>query len=220
MAKKTEKTEKVNINELLNDFFQKNRKVLLISLAGVIGAVVILVTIFTIRDHLHSQALSRIEEFNRRYEAMWNEDAYVFLEELNQFAVRNSGFVAARAYAISANIYEDLDAWAEAERAWVNAARAGAETYFAPVAFFNAAVAAEEQGNIDRAIELYYEALEYDRIFPSAPRAQFSIGRLQESQGNRAYAIISYMTLVSRWPQDQVWASLANSRILSLSVEQ
>ena len=213
-----EKTEKLDISEQINDFVQKRRKILIISLAGILGVVIALVTVFTIRDHLHSQALSKVEEFNRRYEAIWNEDINDFLNELNHFANRNSGYAAARAFAISANVNEDENNWAEAENAWVNAARAGAGTYFSPVAFFNAAVAAEEQGNINRAIELYNEALEYDDVFPAAPRTQFSIGRLQETQGDRAAALLSYMTLVSRWPQDQVWANLAHSRILSLSV--
>ena len=212
------KTEKTDISERINDFIQKRRKILIISLASVIVTVIVLVTVFTIRDHLHSQALSKVEEFNRRYEDIWYEDWDAFLLELNQFANRNNGYAAARAFAISANIYENQNNWAEAENAWVNAARAATGTYFSPVGFFNAAVAAEEQGNIDRAIELYTEALEYQNIFPAAPRTQFSIGRLQESQGNRAAALISYMTLVSRWPNDQVWASLAQSRIVLLSI--
>ena len=226
------KTEKLNLNEQLNDFIQKNRKVLIISLAGIIGAVIVLVTVFTVRDHLNSQALSQIEEFKRRYETIssladalsetpfWTQEASNLLEDLDNFTNRNSGYTAARSYAISANIHQDQNNWIEAERAWVNAARAGTRTYFAPVAFFNAAVAAEEQGNFSRAIELYNEALEYEGIFPAAPRTQFSIARLQEIQGDSSAALISYMTLVSRWPQDQVWVNLANSRILSLSIGQ
>ena len=220
------KTEKININEIVNDFIQKNRKVMIICLSGIITVVIVLVAVFMIRDHLQSQALSKVAELNRRYEAikpninLESADLNTFLEELNQFATKNSGYAAARAYAISAGIYEELKNWTEAEKAWLGAAKAGAKTYFAPVAFFNAAVAAEEQGNFNRAIELLNESLGYEKVFPAAPRAQFSIARLQETQGDRAAALMSYMALVSKWPQDQIWVNLAHSRILSLTMER
>ena len=227
-----EKTENLSISEKLNDFIQKNRIILVASLGGMLVLLIIIIAVFTVRDQLQSRALSRVEELNRRFEALdiftnsdtpetafINEEVTVLLEDLDLFAKKNSGYAAARSYAISANIYEEMKNWAEAETAWVNAARVGAKTYLAPVAFFNAAVAAEEQGNINRAIELYHNALEYENIFPAAPRAQFSIGRLQETQGDNIGALSSYMLLVSKWPQDQIWANLAHNRITFFSME-
>jgi tetratricopeptide (TPR) repeat protein len=143
---------------------------------------------------------------------------FSLLDELQAFQRSNSGYAAARAYAISASIYTDQANWISAENAWLNAAKAAAKTYFAPVAYFNAAVAAEEQNNITRAIELYTKALEFSDIFPAAPRAQFSIGRLYETQANLVDALFAYQILVNNWPGDQVWVSLANSRILFLTV--
>jgi hypothetical protein len=60
--------------------------------------------------------------------------------------------------------------------------------------------------------------LEFSDIFPAAPRAQFSIGRLYETQANLVDALFAYQILVNNWPGDQVWVSLANSRILFLTV--
>ena len=226
------KTEKVSINERLNDFIQKNRKVLIIGLGSIIAAVIVLVAVFVLKDSLQSQALSKVEELQRRYEAVryeigsegqetaQREDINILLNDLSLFERNHSGYAAARAYAISASIYEGMQNWQEAENAWASAAKAGVKTYIAPVAFYNAAVAAEELGNINGAIELYNKALENEKAFPAAPRAQFSIGRLQESQGNNSSALVSYLTLVSKLPQDQIWANLAQSRILALTIDR
>ena len=227
------KTEKPNISEYIVNFIQKNRKALLISLSGLVVIIIIFIAVFAIQDSLSAKAYIKVDELNSRYEAIMNNadeeqplsaalinDIILLLEDVAQFTDRNSsGYAAARAYAISADMYELMSNWHEAENAWADAARAATGTYFAPVAYFNAAVAAEEQGNNTRAIELYNNALEYGSDFPSAPRAQFSVGRIQESQGDRLAAIATYQSLVGRWPEDQVWTNLAQSRILILSIE-
>jgi tetratricopeptide (TPR) repeat protein len=121
------------------------------------------------------------------------------------------------AYSISAGIAGDRKNWAEAETAWVNAAVAAGKSYFTPIALCNAAASAENQNNNDRAIELYNQALEPGDSFPEAPRAQFAVGRIMEIQGNRDGALEAYRTLTGKWPDDSLWANLAQSRILALT---
>jgi tetratricopeptide (TPR) repeat protein len=224
-----ERTEKLSATQILIDFIQRNRKVLIIFLAGIIGVIIALVAVYSIREYLQSKALSKVEEFSRTYNGiMYSYDAdsdgteqqlaiFNLLNELEVFQRSNSGYAAARAYAISATIYADQANLFNAETAWLNAAKAAAKTYFAPVAYFNAAVTAEEQGNITRAIEHFNSALEFSDIFPAAPRAQFSVGRLYEAQANLIDALFAYQTLVDKWPGDQIWVSLAHSRILFLT---
>jgi tetratricopeptide (TPR) repeat protein len=84
------------------------------------------------------------------------------------------------------------------------------------VSLFNAAAAAEEQGNLEAAIELYRQTLNYADIFPAAPRAQFAVGRLWEAQQNKEAAIEAYRGLIDKWPAETVWTGLANSRIIAL----
>jgi tetratricopeptide (TPR) repeat protein len=224
-----ERTEKLSVTQILIDFIQKNRKVLIICIAVILGAIIAFVAVSSIREYLQSRALSRVENLSRSYYTIMNSydetsdgteqqfAIFNLLNELEVFQRENSGYAAARAYAISAAIYADQANWFNAENAWLNAAKAAAKTYFAPVAYFNAAVAAEEQGNIGRAIEHYNSALEFSDIFPAAPRAQFSVGRLYEVQANLIDALFAYQTLVDKWPGDQVWVSLAHSRILFLT---
>ncbi|GHT56475.1 hypothetical protein FACS1894109_05530 [Spirochaetia bacterium] len=220
------KVSKVSWGESINNFIQKNRKgilvcfgVIVVLLAGFIGGL-------AIRDAVRNKAISRAEDFNTRYEELrWDisegtkvEETTALLAELTVFAEKNSGYAGGRAWAIIAGIRGDKKEWAEAELAWSSAAKAASKTYLAPVALFNAAAAAEEQGNTEDAIRLYTECLVRADIFPAAARAQFSIGRLRESQSDSAAALEAYRTLVSKWPNDSIWTNLAQNRIIALQL--
>ena len=220
-AEKNQKTSEVSGAQKLIDFLQKNRKSLFI---GFLAAIVILagsIIGISMRDKFRADAYSKVDTFNERYEALRpnpaSEDINALLEEITAFAARNSGFVAARAYSLSAGIYDEQERWAEAEKAWAAAARAAPKSYFAPISFFNAAVAAEEQGNIESAIDLYTRVLEYENVFFIAARAQFSVGRLEEASDNSQAALEAYRSILSKWPHDPLWANLAQSRIIVLA---
>jgi tetratricopeptide (TPR) repeat protein len=230
MAAEAGKKEKVNIGEVLNNFIQKNRKGLLIGIVAAAAIVIGFAVFSAITDKLQTGALSRAEEFKRRYEALRiyinSEDPAALEkqqeisdleEELRAFEKSNSGYARVMAYAISAGIEGDRKSWAEAETAWVHAAAAAGKSYFAPIALCNAAASAENQNNNTRAIELYNQALEFGDSFPAAPRAQFAVGRIMEIQGNRDGALEAYRALTGRWPNDGLWANLAQSRILDLT---
>jgi tetratricopeptide (TPR) repeat protein len=224
-------TGKLNIGEILNNFIQKNRKGLFLSLAGIIAILIGFAVFVTVRDNLQSRALSRAEEFKRRYEALriyinsedpaasGKQEEIVALEaELKAFEeTHSSGYALVMAYSISAGIAGERKDWAEAETAWVNAAAAAGKSYFKPIALCNAAASAENQNSNDRAIELYTQALESGNGFPEAPRAQFAVGRILEIQGNQDGALEAYRTLTGKWPDDSLWANLAQSRILALT---
>ena len=224
------KNDELEISEQIGEFIQKNRRVFVIGLIAVIVILVGFIVVNTVRDKILSNALSKVDSFSRRYDELksyiGSEDpetllkqaeVFILLEELSDFEGKNSGFAAARAYDISGNIYADQKNWAQAEEAWSNAAKVAAKSYLAPITLYNAAVAAEEQGNTDSAIALYTRVLEYGNSFPSAPRAQFSIGRLEESRNNIDAAVEAYRKLLSRWPGDPVWPNLAQSRILVIA---
>ena len=222
--------EKTNITEKLNDFIQKNRMKLI---AGMIALVVILAGIIiftTISEKLQKNALSKVDSLELRYEelkmyisgedpeaASKEADINALLAELESFTAGNSGFAAAKANTITAAIYSEQKKWAEAEKAYLASANGAPKSYLAPVSVYNAAVAAEEQGNIQQAIDHYARAMNYGESFPAAARAQFSIGRLEESRNNRTAALEAYRNLVGKWPSDPVWSNLAQSRIVVLS---
>jgi tetratricopeptide (TPR) repeat protein len=224
MAAKAEKKESVPAGEVLAGFIQKNRRRIIVGfvcLAALVGGII---GGYSIRNSMRTRGISQVEAFNERYEALRfdiNESAKAeeinaLLEELETFAAKQSGYPGARAYIIIANIRGDQKSWAEAEQAWTRAAQRGGKSYLAPVAWFNAAVAAEEQGNLENAIDLYRRTIDYADMFPAAARALFSVGRLWEARQDKEAAISAYQELIDKWPDETAWTSLANSRIIAL----
>ena len=216
--------------EKLIDFIQKNRRLLFAGFFVIIVALVGSLIGLTVRERTTTSAFIMIDSFEQRHadlsfyigneaiEALLRQgEITALLEELALFAARNSGFPAARAHSIRAAIFEAQGRWPEAERAWTAAGVSARRTYFAPISFFNAAVAAEEHGDLAAALDLYSSALAYEDAVFTAIRAQFSIGRLHEAKNDTEAALAAYRSLLSRWPMDPLFSNLAQSRILLLS---
>jgi tetratricopeptide (TPR) repeat protein len=217
-----------SLDDRINNFIQNNRRKILICLGAVVFGVAAFIAVVTIRNKLWEGAIIQVEDFTRRYEELRfnitdeanTETVAALLTELSAFAPRASGYPGSRAYALIAGIHGDKKEWAEAEQAWRDAAKKAGKTYLAPVALFNAASAAEEQGKTADAIALYTECLGMAELFPSSPRAQFAIGRLEEKQGNKENALEAYRNLRINWPSDTFWRNLAQSRIIIIEGER
>jgi tetratricopeptide (TPR) repeat protein len=223
---KIEKTENdKKINEYLVDFIQKNRKILLGTMLGVIVLFIGLISGITIQDVLQIKAIGKVEGFRERYEALRaeinetskEEEVQALVDELKTFASGSFSYAGARAYSLLGSIYGDKKSWAEAQDAWTAAARKSPKTYLAPISLFNAAVAAEEQGSTETAKALYTECREFSD-FPAAPRAQFAVGRLEESVNNYEAAIEAYQEIINTWQSERDWVNLAQSRIIALRI--
>jgi tetratricopeptide (TPR) repeat protein len=226
MANTARKDEKVNFSEIVIDGIQKNRKILVITGIVIIVLIVGFVAGLSIRDSLEANAISKIEAFNERYEALRfdindpskEEEVNTLVDELSAYTPKAFGYSAVRAYMLTASIQADRKNWQEAKTAWAEAARkGGGKSYLVPVSLFNAGVAAEEAGDIEEAITYYTEVLTFADFFPQPAKAQFSIGRLREEQQNKEAAIAAYRELIEKWPTETIWINLANSRIIALS---
>ena len=225
MAAQEEKKEKRGFGDALADFIQNNRRELLIAMTVILVVVIGFVAGYAISASLRDKANSAVEDFVRRYETLVidinesekAEEAQALLDELGAFAKKTSGYAGARACSLTASIHAEQKNWALAESAWRESAKKAGNSYLAPVSLFNAAVAAEEQGNLDQAVELYAESAAHVSDFPSAARAQFAIGRLRESQGDTEAALEAYRLIPEKWTGESVWINLAHSRIIFLS---
>jgi predicted negative regulator of RcsB-dependent stress response len=219
------KKEKRSFSDALADFIQRNRKGLLIAVIALVVLVIGFIAGNAIRSSLREKANSAVEDFARRYEVLVidinepekAEEVTTLLDELNAFAGKTSGYAGARAYSLAASIYAEQKNWASAESSWRNSAKKAGSSYLAPASLFNAAVAAEEQGNLDQAVELYAESAAHVSAFPAAARAQFEIGRLRESQGDTQAALEAYRLIQEKWANESTWINLAQSRIILLS---
>ena len=234
MAKeKTQISAEEGLFESILEKFQRNRKYILLGLITVVLIFVVFFISVSVRDRLHTQRLVQIDAFESRFFELQSIDEFavideeesiarmteiiVLLDELTAFQRRAFGFSKARAYTLSGEIYWFLDDKSQAEAEWLEAAKAAKNSYLEPVSFFNAAVAAEEQGNLEAAIKHFTSALNVSDNFPAAARAQFAIGRIEESRNNIDAALTAYRNILGRWPQDQLWANLAQSRIIAIS---
>jgi tetratricopeptide (TPR) repeat protein len=181
-----------------------------------------------LQDSFRKKANSAIEELGTRYQALrptiTEDDSAVdvenLLSDLETFAKKNSGYAGGKAWSMIGSIRSERKEWAESETAWAAAANTAPKIYLAPLAWFNAAVAAEEQGRTVEAIDYYTKSIAAPSGFSSAPRAQFSVGRLQESLGETAAAIDAYRAVISDWSYDTVWVDLAYSRVIILEGEE
>jgi tetratricopeptide (TPR) repeat protein len=225
MAATDEKKEKRSFSDILADFMQRNRRGLLIFVIALFVIVIGFIAGNAVRSSLREKANSAVEDFTQRYEVLVidinepekAEEVTTLLDELIAFAEKTSGYAGARAYSLAASIYAEQKNWASAESAWRNSAQKAGNSYLAPASLFNAAVAAEEQGNLDQAVDLYAESAAHVSGFPAAARAQFAIGRLRESQGDTPAALEAYRLIQEKWANESTWINLAQSRIILLS---
>ncbi|MCL2138333.1 MAG: hypothetical protein FWH41_02250 [Treponema sp.] len=161
------------------------------------------------------QIMSLEEEMN-----IVQSDFDALLSDLETFANENSGYPAYRAWWLAGRIYADREEWAEAEKAWAASSKEAKNSILAPLAWYNAAVAAEHQGKIPEAIEYFTNSVSIpSRIFIEAPRAYFSIGRLSEFTGDIDAAMKAYNSIVNDYSFVTPWANLAQSRIILLEIQ-
>jgi tetratricopeptide (TPR) repeat protein len=216
--------EKQSLGEKLNSFFQRNRKGIIIFSCAVFILLAGLIVFFSLQDVFNKKAIAEVEELNIRFQELrysindvnYAAEVQTLLSDIETLAANKNGYAAGKAWAMAAQIYSGRLEWQKAEESWLNAAKAGDKTYLGPIALFNAAASAEEQGKIELAIELLQKSIDHKFEFPAAPRAQFSIGRLYEQLGNYPAAIESYRTVMVNWQNVPVWQYLARSRILAI----
>jgi len=221
-----EHTQKEDTEDKFSDFLKRNRKGIYISFGIIIILFFGVIVYFSVNSSLQKKATAEVEDLNDKYKELrlllsdeaYNDDVNALLEKLDVFVKGKSSYAGARGWTIIAQIYSGKEDWPKAEEAWRNAAKTGDKTYLAPAAFFNAAACAENQGRIKEALELLEKCVTYKFDFPAAPRAQFSIGRLNEQLGDIPAAIAAYRVILAneQWSKIETWSNLAQSRLIAI----
>jgi tetratricopeptide (TPR) repeat protein len=223
----TNNNEKQMSEDKINDFIQRNRKVIF-SIFGIIVVLFLGTVIYlSISDALRKKAITSVEELDKKYEDLYSkitdDDAQPeineLLEELNAFAQKNSGYAGGKAWSLIAQIHSEKKEWSEAQSAWTNAAKKSSKTFLGPVSYFNAAACAEELGKKEEAVELYIKCISLPVAFPQAARAQFALGRLYEDLNDIPSALEAYRVLMEKWSNSTTWVNLAHSRIIYLEMQ-
>jgi tetratricopeptide (TPR) repeat protein len=215
--------KKTDIGEKLVEFIEKYRKVILVSIGVLVVLFIGLAIFISLHEVIQKKAIAEVEELSDRFDEMrflMDDDAAIdtLLADLEKFVKNKGGYSGSKAWSMVAQIYSSRKDWQKSKDAWLSSAKTGNKTYLAPISLFNAAVAAEEQNNLEEAIELLEKCISHPFEFPAAPRAQFAIGRLYEKQNNYPAAIEAYRTVLANWQDVPVWQHLARSRITAISI--
>jgi len=215
----------------ITDFIQKNRKGIFVTLIVVVVLFVGMLAYIYVGDYFNKKANEQAEELNTRYTDIQllkrqgddtSEQENALLNDLEAYIAKTSpvtegkGFAQGKVWSLTGHIYSGRNDWVKAEEAWLNAAMKGSNTYLGPIALFNAAVAAEEQGKLDEAVTLLEQCVSHKFDFPSAPRAQFNIGRLYEQLGKNDEALAAYRVVLTKWPNMPVFQYLAHNQIIKI----
>ncbi|MDR2470715.1 MAG: tetratricopeptide repeat protein [Treponema sp.] len=208
-------------------FIQRRRKPLLgiVIFLGVF--LVAAAAYFSIREALQKRAIVTLEELETRLTALESAgteagtgtaETDALLEELEGLGRSSFGYAAARAYSLRGGVYAARGEWQKAEEAYTASAEKGANTYLAPLSLYNAAVAAEERGNLDGAIAYYRRSLDFRGDSPAVYRAWFNTARIYEAKKDVSSAEEAYRSLLEKAPAESAWAKLAQSRLIALDL--
>jgi len=223
--------ENESIGDKINDFIQRNRKGIFITIIVMVVLFVGILAYLYMGDYFNKKANAQAEELNTRFTdiqllkrqgAETSEEEDALLSDLESYIAKTSpitegkGFAQGKIWSLAGHLYSNKKDWEKAEEAWLNAVKKGSNTYIGPIALFNAAVAAEEQGKLDEAITLLEQCVSHKFDFPSAPRAQFNIGRLYEQSGKFDEALAAYRVVLTKWPNMPVFQYLAHNQIIKI----
>lgn len=222
-TREEERTLQQRFIEFLNTYRVVLLTVLVIIVVGVVGTFVWL----EVSDRRSAAAAAMAEELQTSYrnwvDAEESEKSDL-AEEIETTATEildryGNTFAAQRALFVQATVAWENESFETAAERYTALAEEFPESYLAPVALFNAAVAQEELGNGEEATALYERVTdEYAESSAQVPRALFALGRL--SEGAEAYdeAATYYNRILDEYG-DSSWTTIARNRIIFLQTQ-
>lgn len=220
--------EEKSLTEKINDFFTKNKNTIMM-IAGAILAVIVILGAYTLISNSVAENSSRAMELARTKLEQWGKESDTVKKAELETAVTAGldsivkkwprTFAAQQALFTKAGIAAANKKWEDAEKLALDAADKLPKTYLAPIALETAAVAAEEQGKAEKALEYYQKYVKtYTNDTPGLAHAYFSLGRLAEASSNWKEAIANYEKLTSDFSTSD-WSKLAKDRLIYLKAQ-
>jgi len=214
--------QKSSFTEKLVAFLQRNRRTLAILLAVLVVGSAGLFGFFEYSSRRAEQALQKLEQGLVLYEELQAADDTAqegVLSELRsilgEIRTNYAGtYAAARAAFVSAELAWDRGDFDAAAEDFLSLAQSSPRSHLASRALLLAALAFEETGNQDAAIEAYQKVVTDHGIeAPETPRALFALGRLAEERNDQDTARGYYDQLVQDY-SGAAWTNLARNRII------
>lgn len=218
--------------DTLNAFLHNHRRLLLILGAAIVVLIIAAVAASQILSARADASVAAAERIQERWQAYQDADRAAGDEEAQSAPTEAeadlraaideaisdfpNGYAALRARYTLGQLEWQLENWEAALEAFVGIADEHRTSYLTAPALLNAAAAAENLGNTDRARELYGRLVDGD-ISPNAEiaHALFNLGRLAEEAGDRDLALEYYNRLVDEHGGSN-WTNLGRNRIIWL----
>jgi len=222
---KGEKTNKKTGAAVIDGFLTRNRLPILIASGLIVLILVVYIISVSVINNVKEKDLGQIEQIeylltkdstdltDEEYNARLDKT----IENLQEF-VNKGGIIGTRANMLCADVYAKKGDNENAKKSWETASKKSGNNYLRPLCKFQAAVYAEELGNNDEAIQLYVEVAK-DSMFLDKPHALFSVARLNETKGNFTEAQNYYQQILDAGNTNDVWASLAKTRLIALQID-
>jgi tetratricopeptide (TPR) repeat protein len=228
MHKPQAETPKQKILNKLSIFIQHNRTFLLVVLITIIVGVITFAVVSEIIGKRAGDSTYMVEQVQKDYESWSIEESEEQKQELENFILDRTEeiittyprlYAAQRAHFIRGNLFFEKEMWEESVAEFVLLADTFPRSYLAPISLVNAAVALEENGSPDKAIEFYQRISDtYRDTFVGIPEALFSLGRMHEQQNDYAAAQEVYEDLEDNFSSSN-WTKLARNRIIKMKVD-
>ena len=222
--KRSDENEKKTFADLLTLFIVKFRFVLLGILVAGILAIVAVGVVSSMNEKAVKAGLTEIDKITDEYATLkFSETTDTAKEDeliakAQAVADKNGPVVVkVRANILVAEIQYGRKNYEAARAAWLAAAEADKKSYTFGLCNYQCGICSDELGDYDNAVA-YLNAAAESEDFADVPRALFNIERIEESRGNYEKAAETYKKLFADYPSDQ-WATLAKSRLISLSVD-
>ncbi len=192
----------------VKDLIAANRKKVLLGFAGLMVAAVALIVISFFVSNYSITQTEKYETVMEKYAKIDSSDVDSLkksADELIDLADNTAfGFASEMPYYVAGNIYFNIGKFSEAEDLLMKYVKSSSSDIFVPLAILKAAIAAEEQGQIDRALD-YCKKLE--KQYSDAPiqdQVLYSSGRLYSLKGDSKMAKKYYDDLIQLYPRSRM----------------
>ena len=209
------------------DFLSRYRRVITI-LLGIVAVVVVgLFVTLEIRSARIGNSLTQIESLEADFESwrsMSEEEMRASVDQLLEQSEAIASkydwlYAAQRALFLKGQIFVTQDQWVEAGTAFTTVADRFPESYLAPVALMQAAIAFENAEDTESAKSTLSVLVDqFGERSSDLSRAIFSLGRISESEDNMEDAALYYNRLIDDYPASS-WTNLARNRIITLTIQ-
>ncbi|WP_028973564.1 tetratricopeptide repeat protein [Spirochaeta cellobiosiphila] len=202
-------------------FFQKNRVFFIIVLVLLIAAVIGLAVYDSYHKDSVDTQIAKVEVIENEYQTLQvasDKEAKLnnLIEEINNLESSESlsKWPKQRLLFLTGKVYFDLQNWSEAADTYLETANVQS-SYLTTLSLFNASVAYEQNGDLNKALEILDQLESYDDEAVEKIHGLFNKGRLLEKLNRTPEAIEIYQSLETKYPNSD-WTKLAKERIIKI----